>query len=197
MTRPPEPPVPADTAAAGTQPGPIPPINNTLFRADTAHYQPGRTRPITLICIHNTEATGSGDAPSGRWLSTDPNSAVSIHHLYGRSGTRYDLVHRVDTAWHAGVSEWHGTRQCNAISVGHELESSATATDAGDGYTDGQYAALAYTVACEMVQYRIALPAGRRHDPSAFNWDRFKRLTDAWRTFLQAVPPAEHDRWFI
>lgn len=199
-----------DSAAAGSQPGPIPPIDHALYRADANHYQVGRGgSPIRCLVIHNTEsAANTANAPSGRWLSTDSDPPVSIHHLYGRDGTRYDIVNRQDTAWHAGLASWRTYRSLNPISIGHEFESSANRWTIGNGYTQAQLASAAYTVACEMVSYglawdcvishaSIALPAGRRSDPSAFPWDLFRLHVQAWQTFLESVPAAEQARYFI
>lgn len=206
-------------AAAGSQPSPIPPIDSS-HRADARHYHVGRGgHAIGLIVVHATETKDPSNAPSLGWLTTNPTSQVSAHHLYGRDGTRYDLVARVDTAYHTGDSAWgpyHGDEGeiavCNLAAIGHELESSAGRLgphDPGNGYTAAQIASLAYTLACELVSYgldpsaivshaQIAInPVGRRHDPAWLDWPDLMRRVAAWVLFLRAVPDMEKEKYCI
>ena len=197
-------------------PGQLPNISRA-FRADKNHMLKGRKgQSIKKLILHNTETDEPGNAPSADWLSVNKASGVSINHLYGRDGTRYDLVDRADTAFHAGNSAWGdikgslgGVALMNLVSIGHELESSATIDQAGDGYTDAQYNSLAYTLATELISYgltweddvldhaQIAIPAGRRHDPSRFDRALLKRETDAWLAFLQSLPADQLAAWCI
>jgi N-acetylmuramoyl-L-alanine amidase len=48
----------------------------------------------------------------------DPASKVSYHFLLGRSGQLYSLVDPKHRAWHAGVAEWNGIKDVNAVSLG-------------------------------------------------------------------------------
>jgi N-acetyl-anhydromuramyl-L-alanine amidase AmpD len=204
-----------NTAAAGAQPAPFPAIDNVTYVPDRDHYWPGRNgHRIRLILLHDTEGTNSGP-----WLSQVAPGGESVHHLYGRDGRRYDIVQRVDTAYHAGVSAWGPWRGAevvgheangtaveigvlNLIGIGHEFESTASVAGPGNGYTAAQIASAAYTVATELVSYGldwravachrdVALPSGRRHDPSAFDLVAFKQQVAAWVTFLRSVPPSE------
>lgn len=202
-------------AESPVPPAPLPVVSR-IYRADALHYHPGRNgHAVKLLVLHNTESTGTGDAPSAAWLSTARGSGVSIHHLYGRSGTRYDIVDRVDTAYHTGAASWHtysgledGVGICNLLSIGHELESSASERGKGNGYTLPQIATLAHCLATEMYSYHldwgavachrdIALPPGRRHDPAGFPLDVLKTQVDAWLSFFQALTPVEIDHYCL
>lgn len=202
----------------------IPHIDRTSFVADDQHCLRGRgAYKVKLLVLHNTETNGEGNAPSGEWLSTDPESGASIHHLYGRDGTRYDVVPRVDTAYHCGVSRWKqwggnigGVGVCNLISIGHEFESNSTLARPGEGYSDAQLRSAGYTLATELVTYglewerdvathqQIALPwygsnspENRRNDPSHFPMDTLRGYMQEWLTFLRTINPALLPNWCI
>lgn len=203
----------------------LPRVDNKTFRADNNHYLVGRFGcPIKLSLLHNTETMEPGNAPSGLWLSHQ-SPAPSAHHLYGRDGTRYDIVDRANTAYHAGSARWgvyggsiNQVGVVNLISIGHELESSSTLANPGNRYTDAQLNSLAYTLATEMVSYgygwegvadhaNVALPHGRRHDPSHFDDLRGPGLntyrqelyirTERWVEFLRSLPADELAEWCI
>jgi N-acetyl-anhydromuramyl-L-alanine amidase AmpD len=217
MTRPPEPPVPADNAAAGAQPGPIPRIDNH-YRAPEGSYYPGRAgRAIKYLIRHDTEAQSDSDHPSLAWFLF-PASGVSIHHLITRAGVRLDMVFRVHTAFHCGVASY-GTDggsvvldpqtvigALNLCSVGMEFESTATASHAGNGYTDAQLWCGAYTEACSILTWpglvvldhrQIAQPPGRRVDPSHFPLAQYLSYVRDWTTFLRTVPVAARGHYFL
>ena len=201
-----------NNAAAGAQPHALPEIVNT-FRAP--NYHRGRMGlPILFYVRHNTEtaAGNTSNAPSLLWF-LNRASGVSIHHLIGRDGTRYDLVQRIDTAYHCGDATWggvtgsmNGIGRLNLQSIGTEYESSSTAADPGDSYTDEQLWTGAYTEACSLLSYagleavdhrQIAQPPGRRHDPSHFPLETHTRYLNAWLLFLKSVPDAERWRYFL
>lgn len=48
----------------------------------------------------------------------DPASKVSYHALVGRNGSLYSLVDPKYRAWHAGIAEWNGVKDVNAVSLG-------------------------------------------------------------------------------
>lgn len=192
-------------------PGPMPYIDNTTYPPDNDHYSRGRNgRKIALLVVHATEGVSSG-----AWLSQTSPGGESIHHLYARDGRRYDIVKRQDTAYHTGAATWRaftgseaGVAVCNWISIGHELESLASSKGPNNGYTPAQVAALAYTLACELVSYGldwscvvrhadIAIPAGRKTDPAWFDWAALKAQVDAWVQFLRSVPPGQLSKWCL
>ena len=64
---------------------------------------------------------------------------VSSHVVIFRDGSLKQYVSFLDSAWHAGESEYKGRFDCNDFSIGIELEGCV-----GDknGYTDNQYFSL-------------------------------------------------------
>lgn len=195
-------------------PHPLPRIVNEL-RAPAFLIGRGE-HPIKYFIRHNTESSGIGNAPSLKWFLSE-QSGVSIHHLIARNGTRFDLVYRADTAYHCGTSAWadddgsvmlHGTRVglMNVLSLGMEFESSATHSAVGNGYTDEQLWSGAYTEACSLVSYedltvldhrQIAIPSGRRFDPSHFPYPLYLDYVDRWRDYLLDLPDTERERWCV
>ncbi len=197
-------------------PHPIPRIVSTL-RCPTGNFHQGRGgNAIKYFIRHNTESSGIGNAPSLSWFLSE-QSGVSIHHLIARNGTRFDLVYRADIAFHAGSSAWGdddgslvvdsrriGT--LNVLSLGMEFESSSTEARPGNGYTDEQLWGGAYTEACSLVSYedlvvldhrQIAIPAGRRHDPSHFPLEIYSQYVGEWCDFLLALPDNERGKWCL
>jgi N-acetyl-anhydromuramyl-L-alanine amidase AmpD len=76
--------------------------------------RPKGVRP-ELIVLHAT--AGRSDAGDVAWCR-NPAAKVSYHAIVGRDGTLYTLVPTFRKAWHAGVSEWQGRKDCNAFSLG-------------------------------------------------------------------------------
>jgi len=62
---------------------------------------------------------------------------VSAHYLIERTGEVIEYVDCDQKAWHAGVSTYQGTENCNMFSIGIELEG-----DVLSAYEDAQYDAL-------------------------------------------------------
>jgi N-acetyl-anhydromuramyl-L-alanine amidase AmpD len=183
-------------------PGPLPKIDHSC-KPDARHRTKGRRgldKPTKGV-IHNTEGTDSR-----AWLSTTSSPPVSIHVLIARDGTRYNIVDYGDTAYHVGDAI-AGYSNVNCLGV--ELESRNRNGRATTPYTAAQYNVLAHLLATWIVSYGldydedikrhgdIALPAGRRHDPSGLDMGRLKRETMAWLTFFRALDPADHHLWII
>tara|TARA_B100000989_G_scaffold236433_2_gene183293 strand:- start:63377 stop:63943 length:567 start_codon:yes stop_codon:yes gene_type:complete len=107
---------------------------------------------------------------------------VSAHLLIDRAGELTQFVPFEKRAWHAGVSEFQGQRECNDYSIGIELEGT------GDvAYEDVQYQRLAKICAELMQQYPDITPErivahsdvapGRKTDPGpTFDWQYFRQL---------------------
>lgn len=137
---------------------------------------------IRAIIMHHTASSDLKSAMS--WLIA-PESKVSAHYLIDTNGEIYQLVKEADKAWHAGNetnSVLHGIYGVNEFSIGIEL--------VGDGvheFPRAQYDAAAWVVKMLKTKYNIddgwvvghkdvALPPGRKTDPSPFNWPLFKIL---------------------
>lgn len=106
---------------------------------------------------------------------------VSAHFLIKRCGEVIQFVPLNYRAWHAGVSQFKGRKNCNDFSIGIELEGTDT-----QPYTDSQYQALIQLTR----QIQTIYPAikrdniighehiapGRKTDPGiAFDWFRYKQ----------------------
>lgn len=138
--------------------------------------RPGGPGDIDTIVLHHT-ATAASAQDVGKFFQ-DPKAKVSAHYTVGKDGIIVQSVSDADKSWHAGRSEYKGRDNVNDFSIGIEI---ANLGDGKDPYTDKQYDALADLVAWLMKTYSvpmeritghkdIALPAGRKTDPSA-NFD--------------------------
>lgn len=107
---------------------------------------------------------------------------VSAHCLIRRNGEIIQYVPFDRRAWHAGVSEWQGQKNCNDFSIGIELEGTDTIP-----YTDRQYEVLAELVDLLRDTYPMIteqavtghqhIAPGRKTDPGpAFDWPRLCEL---------------------
>ena len=150
--------------------------------------RPPRT-PIALLVVHNIslppDQFGGGDILRLFTNCLDPqahpsyaslrNLKVSSHFLIRRTGELIQFVPCLKRAWHAGVSRWRGREQCNAFSIGIELEGCDT-----QAFEDAQYEVLialanslyeAYPIQ-GMVGHSDIAP-GRKTDPGpCFDWTR-------------------------
>ena len=77
-----------------------------------------RRAPPDMVVLHYT-GMESGEAALSRLR--DPASKVSAHYLVEEDGRVFSLVAEERRAWHAGVSFWKGTRDCNGASIGIEI----------------------------------------------------------------------------
>ena len=185
-------------------PHPLPPIRHDR-RADLRHYTPwtGATpRPIRAVCLHNTEG-----ANSLAWLTSDPHpqSEQSAHTLAARDGTLWELVAPQDLAHHAGIALPPYTNR-TTLGIEFENRSRDLAPTRVEVYPLAQIHAGAYRVATWMFAFGltwrqvvrhgdIALPRGRRCDPSAFPQPLFQASVNTWLAFFQALPPEAHAAW--
>ncbi len=109
---------------------------------------------------------------------------VSSHLLIDRQGSLLQFVAFSKKAWHAGVSEFKGQKECNDFSIGIELEGTDTIP-----YTEEQYLSLVKVTNCLLEHYpsiskdRIVghkdIAPGRKTDPgNSFDWDKYRNLID-------------------
>ena len=105
---------------------------------------------------------------------------VSSHLFVDREGHLIQFVDLNKKAWHAGISEFEGQKECNDFSIGIELEGTDT-----EPYSDKQYLSLISLTNCLVEAYsgisteRIVghsdIAPNRKTDPGAsFDWSRYK-----------------------
>jgi AmpD protein len=115
---------------------------------------------------------------------------VSAHFFIKRSGERIQFVAVQYCAWHAGVSEYFGRKNCNDFSIGIELQGKI-----GEGFTEHQYRSLYNVVLalkrkfpqiqsidaeCKILGNVVAhsqIAPSRKQDPGdGFDWNYFRSL---------------------
>ena len=105
---------------------------------------------------------------------------VSSHLFLDREGQLIQFVDLNKKAWHAGISEFEGQKECNDFAIGIELEGTDT-----EPYSDKQYLSLISLTNCLIESYsgisteRIVghsdIAPSRKTDPGAsFDWSRYK-----------------------
>lgn len=160
------------------------------MQIDTSVRSPNwskRTKPIDMLVLH---ATAGSAASALGWLC-NPASKVSAHYLVAKTGYAWQLVPDGRVAWHAGQSSWQGRSDCNAYSVGIEIENANTGKDP---YPEIQYQAVlalsrqivaAHGIRRDRVVRHCDIAPERKTDPRGFAWDRFLA-----ELFAVALPPA-------
>lgn len=147
--------------------------------ADARHHG-GPWDGAQAIVLHHT-----GGANSLSWLSTSPNSGVSIHALIKKDGTIYRIVPDGQNAWHVGRSALGnygrgGSKgSCNEICLGIEIENWGNGKDE---YTAAQYNSIGWQI-CQWWNKYGDLPVvthelidtGGKRDPYAFDLIRALR----------------------
>ena len=149
--------------------------------------RPPRT-PVSLLVVHNISLPpghfGGEDIVRLFTNTLDPQAhpsygdlhdlRVSAHFLIRRDGELIQFVSCLRRAWHAGVSHWRGRDNCNAFSVGIELEGSDT-----QPFEVAQYDVLAALADSLCGAYPIRaivghsdIAPGRKTDPGpCFDWE--------------------------
>jgi AmpD protein len=149
-----------------------------------------RPAGVAVDCIVLHATADSDTMESVEWCCTpkpaNPNP-VSYHAIIDRNGTVYSLVATELRAWHAGVSSFAGRANCNDYSIGVSF---GNRNDGKEPYTDEQYTVGAALCVAWMKKHpaitkeritthaAIALPAGRKTDPLAFDLPRLLELID-------------------
>lgn len=148
--------------------------------------------PVSLVVIHGVSLPpgefggpwvedffcGRLDVSAHPYFRQIADLRVAPHLLIRRDGSLIQFVACTRRAWHAGLSEWRGRRDCNDFSVGIELEGTDSLP-----YTDAQYATLIPVILALRARFSgIEGPAvvghsdiapGRKTDPGpAFDWER-------------------------
>lgn len=146
------------------------------------HFSSRRGKAIKGVILHHT---GSNSLQGTLSWFKDPSSKVSAHYVIGRKGNVFQMVKDKDKAWHAGASVIKGVRNANAVTIGIELVGNGVTP-----FTAPQYKAVSHLCRNLKKRYKIrdnswikghahvAVPKGRKTDPSPFNWDHFFELVD-------------------
>lgn len=90
---------------------------------------------VTDQVLHHT---ASGITPGGdiSWL-TQSRARASAHTVIARDGTITQLMPLNRKAWHAGKSRYRGRSNCNAFTIGHEIDNPGFLRKRADGLYDG------------------------------------------------------------
>ena len=131
------------------------------------HFNSRNNLPIRVIVLH--ASAGPSDKSDLAWMM-DPASKVSYHALVGRNGSLYTLVDPKYRAWHAGVAEWNGVKDVNAVSLGVSF---SNAHDGKEALTPLQIAVMLGAVegwartipTLETITTHKAIAEGRKFDP--------------------------------
>ncbi|MBB4660095.1 N-acetylmuramoyl-L-alanine amidase [Parvularcula dongshanensis] len=137
--------------------------------------------PVSMVVLHYTGMKTGAEALA---RLRDPAAKVSAHYMVEEDGRLYRLVPEERRAWHAGVAEWHGRRDVNAMSVGIEIVNPGHEF----GYRDFPEVQMQtvlellrqirrrYDVAPENVVGHSDVAPDRKDDPGErFPWDRLAR----------------------
>ncbi len=88
-----------------------------LIEAPSPNFDVRRAPPYMIVLHYTGMRTGA--AALARLC--DPAAKVSAHYVVEEDGRVFRLVPEERRAWHAGVSFWKGTTDCNGASVGVEI----------------------------------------------------------------------------
>jgi N-acetylmuramoyl-L-alanine amidase len=166
-------------------------INRGTYIADTSRHAKSADSRVRFLVMHYTQSD------EARSLATLTGDDVSVHYVVP-SAPRiengepvvYQLVPETLRAWHAGKSEWQGTTELNAASIGIE-NVNAGPIDTAQGrswqpYPPGQVDAIVKLAKDIVTRYNIPptrvvahsdIAPQRKLDPGpAFPW---KTLHDA------------------
>lgn len=96
-------------------------IDRGAYIADTRYHAPSADSRVRFLVMHYTQGN------EARSLAVLTGDDVSVHYVVPdnppvRNGEPvvYQLVPESERAWHAGQSEWQGTTELNAASIGIE-----------------------------------------------------------------------------
>lgn len=154
-----------------------PPLAIKDLPADDQHLTPGTLTP-RLIILHSTAGTDSR-----AWLTTSPQSVVSVHRLINRWGTMYKIADDTTICNHVGYSTLWGLKNLNPYALGIEFEN---LNDGVQPYPTAQVTAGAWQCA-EWIGRWGYLPIFGHYqvdtqgktDPKAFPWETFYRALNA------------------
>ncbi len=158
-------------------------VRKTAHRIYRGFEARGGLWPLLGIVLHSTEGQRNSSFDSEcRFVRDSPD--VSAHYYIGRAGQIERILDPGRyVAYHAGVSRWRGRPAANLWAVGIELHHSR----GGPDYTYQQLDALSWlcrllthdhpTITKPMIALHrwIALPPGRKYDPSDRTDEHFQK----------------------
>lgn len=152
------------------------------------HFNERPKSEITAIVVHDVVSHSA--IGTVRHLQR-PETKASYQVVIDRDGERYRIVSDDKRAWHAGVSELWGERDCNGFSLGVGLIDLDPETRK-QAYTPEQIESLVDLCGGWSVQHgiwlnrvvghlHVATPYGRKVDPgSSFPWRSFLASVARW-----------------
>lgn len=171
-------------------------VDRGSYLADTGHPARGADSRVRFLVLHYTES----DDQRARFVLT--HDEVSAHYLVPSHPSYRDgkpvvlqLVPESERAWHAGVSDWQGTTELNAASIGIEIVNAgpldAQANRTWQAYPPDQVEAVVKLAQDIVARYRIPptrvvahsdIAPQRKIDPGpAFPWQALARAgVGAW-----------------
>jgi N-acetylmuramoyl-L-alanine amidase len=158
------------TTAQGLHPrGPaMPPV----WEIPSPNFSSRNGKTPIVIVWHHTASTATAER-TAKWFQS-PAAKASSHYVVDRSGEVIRSVADENKAWHAGASEWQGTSDVSAFSLGIEICNvgdhiepyPATQMDAVVRLTAALAAKYAIPVTAITRHRDIAVPPGRKCDTS-------------------------------
>lgn len=146
--------------------------------------QGGPLRAPSLLVIHFTASGGDGPEGDAHYLLR-PEARASAHVIVGRDGRLMQIVPFDRQAWHAGRSTWRGVPNCNAYSIGVEVDNWGQLARTADG------AIRSWTGT--PVDPARAVELTHKHDTRPTLWETFPEaqvsaVADLVRALLAAYP---------
>lgn len=145
---------------------------NSATHKPSPNFETRPSKIIDLIVLHNISlppfeyGTGAIDALFTNQIDVTTHPffqvikyfRVSSHLLIDRQGNVTQYVSCLDMAYHAGTSEFKGHSQCNAFSIGIELEGCDF-----EPFTAAQYQSLLVVLPCLCKNFPIKSITGHEH----------------------------------
>lgn len=145
---------------------------NFATHKPSPNFEARPSKSVDLIVLHNislppfeygTDAiddlfTNQIDPAKHPFFQVVKDLRVSSHLLINRQGEVTQYVSFLDMAYHAGVSEFKGRNQCNAFSIGIELEGCDF-----EPFTAAQYQSLLVVLPSLCKNFSIKSITGHEH----------------------------------
>jgi N-acetylmuramoyl-L-alanine amidase len=160
-------------------------LNPGWYRQSPNHG--GELRNPSLLVMHFTASGGTGPQGDADYF-LKPEAKASAHVVVGRDGDLRQVVPFNQQAWHAGKSIWRGEPNCNAFSIGIEIDNWGKLLQTADGKI------RSWTK--QEVKASSAVSLVHKHERVASLWEIYNEaqlaaLTDLTRQILAAYPSIE------